>query len=352
MTLNEAVCAIRKLDKKAMEKTQHRLDNIIKPLDSLGLLERHLVQIAGITGSARFDLAKKAVVVFCADNGVVAQNITQSGQEVTAIVAENLTTNDTCVCAMARVVGADVIPVDIGIAREMNVSGLLNRKIALGTEDFTQRPAMTREQAVAALEVGINTAVDLQSQGYKMLATGEMGIGNTTSAAAMAAAFIGRPAEDVTGRGAGLSTEGLERKTAVVKRGLELHSPNPDDAVDVISKVGGYDIAGMAGLCIGGAVCGMPIILDGVISCVAALAACRISKEVRGFILPSHTSAEPAGGLIIKELDMRPPLEADMRLGEGTGAVATFPLYDMIAEVYARMVNFDDENMQAYEQLT
>lgn len=351
MTLEQALAGVRTLDRREMAETQKRLDSIIKPLGSLGLLERHLVQIAGITGAHQFDFKHKAIVVFCADNGVVAQNITQSGQEVTAIVAENLTTGDTSLCAMARVAGAQVVPVDIGIASDLKAPGLLRRKIAYGTADFSVEPAMTREQAVAAVEVGIGIAADLQGQGFTLLATGEMGIGNTASSAAVAAALLNLPAARVTGRGAGLSADGLARKITVIDAALALHRPDAGDALDVLGKVGGFDIAGMAGLCIGGAVYGVPVVLDGFISAVAALVACRLCPAVNDFILPSHLSTEPACGLIMDELGLAPPLHAEMRLGEGTGAVATFPLYDMMLAVYNEMVTFTDEAMQPYQPL-
>ena len=351
MRLEQALTAVRQVDEQSKLETQKRLDSIIKPLDSLGLLERHLVKIAGMTASHRFDFSNKAVVVFCADNGVVAQDITQSSQEVTAIVSENLATGDTCLCAMSRVAGARVIPVDIGIATDIDVPGLLRRKVAYGTRDFSRYPAMTRQQAEAALEVGIQLALELQAAGITMLATGEMGIGNTASSAAVAAVLLGLPPCETTGRGAGLSQEGLERKVAVIEKALELHRPNRNDALDVLAKVGGYDIAGMAGLCIGGAVCGIPVVLDGYISTVAALVASRLCPDVASFLLPSHLSPEPACGLVLRELGLEPLLHAGMRLGEGTGAVATFPLYDMILAVYNEMVTFADEDMEAYAPL-
>lgn len=349
MRLEEALGLIREPDEAAMGETKRRLDSIIHPLDSLGKLERHLVKIGGITGSADFDFSKKAVAVFCADNGVVAQGVTQSGQEVTAIVAENLTSGDTSVCAMGRIAGADIVPVDIGIAVDLPVKGLRQSKVAYGTRDFSVEPAMTREQAVAALEVGIGLALELKEGGYGLAATGEMGIGNTTSSAAMASALLDLPAEAVTGRGAGLPDDGLRRKIRVVEASIALHRPDRRDALDVLHKVGGLDIAGMAGFCIGGAVCGLPVVLDGVISCVAAATACSLNPLVRAYILPSHRSAEPAGRLLMESLRLDPLLDADMRLGEGTGAVATFPLYDMILEVYRTMVVFSDEQMEPYE---
>jgi len=349
--LEEALQNVRTLDREAMALTRKRLDSIIKPLGSLGMLEEHLVRIAGITAASRFDFSHKAVVVFCADNGVVDQGITQSGREVTAIVTENLATGDTCLCAMARVAGAQVLPVDIGVAAELTAPGILRRRVAAGTRDFSREPALRAGEVAQAIEVGIDLAGELRSLGFALVGMGEMGIGNTASSAAVAAALLDLPPEAATGRGAGLSAEGLARKIEVIRRALELHRPRRDDPLDVLAKVGGLDIAGMAGLCIGGAVYGVPVVLDGFISNVAALAACRLCPGARDFLLPSHLSAEPASTAVLAELGLRPPLQAGMRLGEGTGAVATFPLYDMILAVYNEMVTFAEEDMEAYRPL-
>ena len=350
MNLQEALRNILPPDQEAAVRAQIRLDNIIKPLGSLGKFESHLSKVAALIGTEKLDLRRKAVVVFCADNGVVAQGIAQSPQEVTSIVAQNLTTGETCCCLMAKVAGAEVIPVDIGIAADLDVPGLLARKIAYGTKDFSVEPAMTREQAIAAIEVGIELAGDLKKQGYQMLATGEMGIGNTTTSAAIAAAMLGVPAGAVTGRGAGLSSDGLRRKVEVVANALALHRPDPADPLDVLAKVGGFDIAGMAGLCIGGALHRIPVVLDGVISSVAAVIACALHPDVSAAILPSHVSAEPAGEMVLGHLGLDAPLHAGMRLGEGTGAVATFPIYDMVLQCYDHMVVFSDEDMDQYEK--
>lgn len=352
MNLQDALRAVREPDRSAMAAARLRLDGMMKPLGSLGALEDNWVKLAGITGREVPEVARKAVVVFCADNGVVAQGVSQSGQEVTRLVAENLTRGDTCVCAMARVAGALVVPVDIGVAGDTSaVPGILQRKVAFGTRDFSQQPAMERREARRAVETGIELAGDLKRQGVDLLATGEMGIGNTTTSAAVAAAMLGLPAETVAGRGAGLSDAMLDRKVRVIREALALHRPDPADALDVLSKVGGLDLAGMAGLCIGGAVHGVPVVLDGLISCVAALAACRMAPVVREYLLASHSPAEPAAGPVLEELALRPLLAADMRLGEGTGAVATFPLYDMMAELCRSMLTFTDGGMEPYHPL-
>ncbi|MGI6404506.1 MAG: nicotinate-nucleotide--dimethylbenzimidazole phosphoribosyltransferase [Oscillospiraceae bacterium] len=350
MNLSQALNSIKPPCQKSMEETHRQLDRILKPLDSLGQLESHLIKISGMTGSSYFDFSKKAVVVFCADNGVVEQGISQTGKEVTALVAKNLTLGQACVCHMARVAGADVIPVDIGIDSDQNIPGVLNRRIAKGTKDFTRQPAMTRQEATAALEAGIELAVELKEKGYRLLATGEMGIGNTTTSSALAAVLLGLPIRQVTGRGAGLSDEGLARKMKVIEQGIALHSPDPEDPLGLLSALGGFDIAGMAGLCIGCAVIGLPVVLDGLISCVSALLAVKLNPLIRHYLLPSHLSAEPAGAMLLERLELRPLLSAGMKVGEGTGAVATFPLYDMICSIYCNMPRFDDTTITPYQR--
>jgi len=350
MNLSQALNQIKPPCQQAMEEAQHHWDRVLKPLDSLGQLEKHLIKIAGMTGSSQFDLSKKAVVVFCADNGVVAQGISQTGKEVTALVAENFTKGQACVCHIAKIAGADVIPVDIGIDSDKSIPGVLDRKIAKGTKDFTREPAMTKQEATAALEVGVNLALELAEQGYRLLATGEMGIGNTTTSSALAAVMLGLPVRQVTGRGAGLSDEGLARKVAVIEKGIALHAPDPKDPLGLLSALGGFDIAGMAGLCIGCAAIGLPVVLDGLISCVAALLAVEFNPLVRHYLLPSHLSAEPAGALLLERLGLKPLLSAGMKVGEGTGAAATFPLYDMALSIYNDMPRFDDTVIVPYRR--
>ena len=346
MTLEEALTLLRdkRPDASAQGEAQARLDGLAKPLHSLGLLEDMVVKIAGITGSAELDLSKKCVVVFCADNGVVAEGVTQTGSEITALVAENLSKGITTVNRMAACAGAKVLPVDIGVARE--VKGPLCRKIAFGTKNLAVEPAMTRQQTTAALEVGIQLAGELKQEGFSILATGEMGIGNTTTSSAVLAALLQIPARQVTGRGAGLSTQGLERKIQVIEQALALHRPDPGDPLDVLSKVGGLDIAGMAGLFLGGGVYGIPVVIDGLISGVAALIAQRLAPGIEAYMLPSHQSAEPAGELVLSALGLTAPLRCGMCLGEGTGAVALFPLLDMVEAVYRETSTFAEISME------
>ena len=352
MTLEEVVRGIVPADQAAMEQARRRWDSIAKPLGSLGLLEEAVVRMAGITGSPNVDISRRAVVVMCADNGVVARGVTQTGQEVTAIVAENMSSGDTSVCAMARAANAQVVPVDVGVARPLAGARVVQRNIRRGTADMTLGPAMTRSEAERAVLVGVEVAQDLCAQGVNLLATGEMGIGNTTTSSAIAAVLLDRPVEDMTGRGAGLSSEGLQRKIAAIRTAIEVNRPDPADALDVLHKVGGLDIAGLAGVFLGGALCHVPVLVDGFISSVAALVAARLCPACKDYMLGSHASEEPASKLVLSELGLRPFLYAGMRLGEGTGAVAVMPLLDMGLAVYREMATFEDTKIEAYQPLT
>ena len=334
MTLDEAVKKVRPLDEKAMEGARKRWDSIAKPLHSLGELENMLTQIAGITGTPEVRVEKKAVVAMCADNGVVEEGVTQTGQEVTAVVAENFLEGTTTCCVMCRQCGAELFPVDVGMVTDTKVRTDL--KVAYGTRNMTREPAMTEE---------------LKEKGYQVLATGEMGIGNTTTSSAVAAVLLGKPVEDMTGRGAGLTSEGLVRKINAIKKAIALNNPDRSDAIDVLAKVGGLDIAGMAGVFIGGAALGMPVVMDGFISCVSALIAVKICPQVSDHIIASHVSKEPAAQLLLKELGKEAIIHAGMCLGEGTGAVALFPMMDLSCAVYNSMSTFGDINVEQYEEL-
>mgnify|MGYP002528094590 CR=1 FL=1 len=349
MTLKEAVKKIRPLDEKAMEGAKKRWDSIAKPLHSLGELENMLTQIAGITGTPDVRVEKKAVVAMCADNGVVEEGVTQTGQEVTTIVAENFLAGTTTCCVMCRQCGAELFPVDVGMVTDTKVR--TDHKVAYGTKNMTKEPAMTREQAIQGIEAGIAMAEELKGKGYQVLATGEMGIGNTTTSSAVASVLLKQPVEEMTGRGAGLTSEGLVRKINAIKKAIALNEPDPEDAIDVLAKVGGLDIAGMAGVFLGGAVYGIPVVMDGFISCVSALIAMRICPAARDYILASHVSKEPAAHLILENMGKEAIIHADMCLGEGTGAVALFPILDLAAAVYHSMSTFDDIHVEQYEEL-
>ena len=352
MTLQEVVSQIKPADQGVMAAARAHWDTVAHPLNSLGLLEDAVVRIAGASGTAAVDITKRAVVAMCADNGVVAEGVTQSGQDVTAIIAENMGRGTSSVCRMGRVAGADVVPVDIGVAVPVTVGKILQRNIRRGTADLAVEPAMSRAECERAILVGVEVVKDLVDQGYRLLATGEMGIGNTTTSAAGASVLLSREAEEVTGRGAGLSTEGLRRKVDAIRRGIAVNRPDASDPVDTVSKVGGLDIAGLMGVFLGGALYHVPVLIDGFISSVSALAAARLCPAALDYMLASHASNEPAGKMVLEALGLEPFLYARMCLGEGTGAVAVIPLLDMALAMYREMSSFSDINIDAYEHLT
>lgn len=349
MTLQETIDKIRPIDRKAATLAQKRWDSIGKPLHSLGKMETLVMQIAGITGSASVNIKKRALVPMCADNGVVAEGATQTGQEVTAIVAENFLTGDTSACVMCRQCGTDVFPVDVGMVSDTKVPRDL--KVMNGTRNMAKEPAMTREEAVRGIEAGIEMVRRLKEKGYTLIATGEMGIGNTTTSSAVASVLLDKPVEMMTGRGAGLSGEGLKRKIAAIQKAVSKNQPDPKDAIDVLAKVGGLDIAGMAGVFLGGAAMHIPVVIDGFISCVAALVAQRICPLVKDYMIASHVSKEPAASLILEALDKEAVLHGEMCLGEGSGAVALFPFLDMGIAVYESMSTFEEIKVDQYKEL-
>lgn len=348
MKLQEAVKKIVPLDKAAAEYSKKRWDSIAHPLHSLGKLEDMVVQIAGITGNPDVHVEKRVLVPMCADNGVVEEGVTQTGQEITALVAENFLQTKAASSIMCKSVGCDIFPVDVGVATDVSI---LNRKIAYGTKNMVKEPAMTREQAIQAIETGIEIAEMMKEKGYQVIATGEMGIGNTTTSSAIASVILELPVEAMTGRGAGLSTEGLNRKIHAIKKAVELHKPDKNDAIDVLSKVGGFDIGAIAGLFIGGAALHIPVLIDGVISATAALVAATICPLTKEYMLATHVSKEPAGKLLLEALGKEAPLHCDMCLGEGTGALNLFPLLDTGLAVYNGMSDFGNWGMEAYQHL-
>lgn len=348
MKINNKEYKITPVDKKAEALCQKRWDSIAKPLHSLGKMEDYLVQTAGIIGDANVKFDKKALIVMCADNGVVAEGVTQSEQNVTAIVSENFLSDKATAAILCRQTGAEIFPIDIGIAVDTKLE---NHKIAYGTRNMAKEPAMTREEAERAMEVGIQKVAELAGKGYKIIATGEMGIGNTTTSSALASYFLNEDVEKMTGRGAGLTSKALEKKIAVVRKAIEDYSPSFTDAVDALAALGGFDIAGLAGVFIGGSIYHIPIVMDGFISTTAALTATRICPECADYIMASHVSREPAAEKILAALGKEAALHCDMCLGEGTGAVTLFPILDLAVEIYEQMSTFEDIDIEAYVEL-
>ena len=345
--LMQLLASITPPDETARAAAHTHWASLAKPLGGLGALETMLEDAAALTGTAQFDFSRRAVAVLCADNGVVAQGVSQTDQSVTRTVAENLAARRTSVCRMAQAAHCDVLPVDIGIAGAP-VPGVRDCRISAGTADFTKGPAMTRAEAVEAIGRGISLTQQLAAEGYGLVATGEMGIGNTTTSSAVAAVLLAQPVQTMTGRGAGLSDAGLTRKVDTIRRGIACNSPDPADALDVLSKLGGFDIAGLCGMFLGGALAGMPVLMDGFISGVAALCAVRLCPAAGDALLASHVSAEPGAKAILEGLGLSAPLCAGLRLGEGSGAVMALPLLDMALAVYHSGHTFGALGIDAY----
>ncbi len=348
MELQKIIEKIEPLDETSRERSARKWNSIAKPLHSLGKLEDDVMKIAGMIRDENVRIDKKALVIMCADNGVVEEGVTQTGQEVTAIVAENFLKGNTSAAIMCKSAGVDICPIDIGMASDTKVPA---RKCAYGTRNMAKGPAMTRAQAEEAIFTGIQLVREKKEAGYQILATGEMGIGNTTTSSAVSSVLLGIPVEVMTGRGAGLTSAGLERKIQVIETAIELNRPEKEDPVDVLAKVGGYDLAGLAGVFLGGAYYQIPVVIDGFISAVAALTAAKLCGYAKDYMIASHVSKEPGMHLVLEALGLSPALTCDMCLGEGTGAVAFLPVLDMAVEVYQKMSTFSDIEIEDYEEL-
>jgi len=347
------------IDENIKKNTKSRWDSISKPLDGLGDFEIFIINVFAILGAEEVEEFKKALVIMCADNGIVCEGVTQCGQENTYLVAKLLGQNRSTASTMAGFAGVKCFPVDIGINSEECPEGVLDRKVRKGTNDFLKEKSMSEDEAVQAIETGICLMKKLKDEGYNLVATGEMGIGNTTTGTALLCALTDINPDDVVGRGAGLSDEGLARKKQVIKDGLKLHGLGHEDnsmsdtaeyALNALTSVGGLDIAAMAGLYIGGAIYGIPVVIDGLISAVAALVASRIMPESVNYMIPSHSGREKGTLLVLDELGLVPYINGDMALGEGTGALMAMPLFDMILDFFNKAVTFSEGNIEKYKR--
>ncbi|MBE5958626.1 MAG: nicotinate-nucleotide--dimethylbenzimidazole phosphoribosyltransferase [Lachnospiraceae bacterium] len=327
-----------------------RWDLVAKPLDSLGEFENITAKIGAIQGTVIPKIDKRAIIVMCADNGVVDEGISQSGREVTLAVAKSMGKGKSSVCKMADVCGADVIPIDVGIDCDEAIEGVINKKIRRGTRNFAITPAMEMEEMYKAIRVGIDIVGDCKKKGYTILGTGEMGIGNTTTSTCVAAALLQIKAKEIVGRGAGLSDEGLMKKEKIIDETIMKYNLYEADPINVLAHAGGFDIAALVGVIIGGAIHRIPIVLDGIITAVAALVAVRILPQTANYIIPSHLGKEPSMRKIYEEIGLNGIIHANLALGEGTGAVMMFPLLDMIMNVYKDQTTFDEIEVEQYRR--
>ena len=335
-------------DENARTTAKRRWDSLAKPLGSLGIFEEMIAKRAARKGSADVHLDDRRLLVFCADNGVVCQGVTQCESSVTGKVAVALAENRSSVSPMASCANCRVIPVDVGILDFPGHPGVLNRRIRNGTDDLSLGPAMTRSECLAAMEAGAALAMENAADGADVLLIGEMGIGNTTSAAAVSCALLGLDPASAAGRGAGLSNDGVRRKRKAIARALDLNRPDPNDPADVLTKVGGLDLASMCGAYLGAAACNTPAVIDGYISAVAALCALRMCPTAEKALFPSHSSGEQNGAGLLEALGLKAPIHAEMRLGEGSGAVCLLPLLDMALSLYNSGQSFDRLGIEAY----
>ena len=330
----------------AAEQAKKRWDSVAKPLHSLGRLEDMVVKIAGVQGTPDVRIDRRCALVFCGDHGVVRQGVSQSESGVTALVARSIAEGTGNINLMADPARADVFAIDMGMLEP--VPGTYDRRTGSGTADMTQGPAMTADQAARAVRAGMDLMEDMKRQGYRIAVIGEMGIGNTTAASAVAAVLLGMPVSDVTGRGAGLSDAGLARKVRAIEQAIRLNRPDPSDPMDVLAKLGGFEIAGMAGAFLGGHRCGIPTVTDGMIPAVSALIACRICPEAVSSILAGGVSREPCERMVLDSLGLESVIDARTALGEGTGGVMLLPLLDMALRVYHGPHTFRALGMDAY----
>lgn len=339
--LEQTVSRIGAANEAAKQAAAHKLDRLTKPPGSLGKLEEIARQIAGITGELNPDLSKKAVVVMAGDHGVCAEGVSAFPAEVTPQMVMNFLNGGAAVNVLARHTGADVVCVDIGVNAELSHPGLVSRKVKMGTDNMAVGPAMSREEAVRAIAVGIDIVNGLAERGYRMFATGEMGIGNTTPSSALLVALTGTDVETAVGRGTGIGDEGMGRKRDVIRQSLEVNRPDAGDPLDVLAKVGGLEIAGLVGVILGAAVNRCPVVVDGFISSAAALVASRLAPLAAPYMIPSHLSQEQGHRVLMGHIGLRPILQMDMRLGEGTGAVMAFPVVEAAMKLMNEMATFE-----------
>lgn len=337
--LDALVRAVAPLDRGAMTAAETYQARLAKPPGSLGRLEEITIQLAGITGRVHNALNKKQLLVFAADNGVVAEGVSSAPQSVTKQQTINLMRGKTGAAVLAKHFGCGLTVCDVGVNADIYESTVLNRKIAYGTQNICTGPAMTREQTLQAILTGAEIARTVDAD---VIGVGEMGIGNTTTSSAVLAVLLGADVEAVTGRGGGITEESFRKKKAVIRTAIEVNRPDRDDVVGVLSKVGGFDLAAMCGAFLGAAAARQPAVIDGLISAAAALCAVRLCPNVRGYLVPSHTSFEIGYRLAMEAMDLRPLFDLGMRLGEGSGCPLAFQVLDAACAVINDMATFDE----------
>lgn len=346
MSLIESICKnIYPLDTRFMEQAQARQDRLIKPQGSLGKLEDISIQLAGIYGSKYFDTTKKIVLSFACDHGVYEEGVAPNNQNITLLQSMNFPKKINGVGTISKFVGSDVQLIDVGINCDEPIEGVIDCKIRKSTSNMAKGPAMTRQEAIRAIEIGIEMSEKYIQEDYKVIGIGEMGIANTTPSAAIISVIAGCDPQEVTGMGAGLKKELLQHKAQVIRTAIEINQPNPTDGIDILQKVGGFEIGSMAGVILGCSANRVPVVLDGFISYAAALIAVNINPRCKAYMIASHYSAEPGAKKALELLGLDPFLKMDMRLGEGSGAALAFNMIEAANYVYKNMLTFDEVDM-------
>lgn len=342
MNLKKIIDGIEDVDKEVIEKALNRVNDLAKPPKSLGELENIAVKFAGITGKVKNTIDKKAIIIFSADNGIVEEGVASTPQIVTLIQSINFIKGKTGVAALAKENGTELKVIDVGINSEKTIKGIINKKIRKGTFNIAKGPAMSKEECLKAIIIGIEAVKECKDQGFDIVGVGEMGIGNTSTSSAVIMSLLDISAEDGVGMGAGLTLEGFNRKKAVIERAIKLNKPNKDDVIDVLSKVGGFDIAAMVGAYLGAAYYKIPIVIDGFISVVAALAAYQLNNKVRDYMFPSHLSREKGYKLAMDKLALEPMMNLNMALGEGSGCPIAFSIISFALAMMNNMATFKE----------
>ena len=339
--LTKTIEMIKPLDKKAMAEAQARQDRLTKPQGSLGRLEELSIQLAGIQGKTIPQIKDKAVIVMAGDHGVVAEGVGNWPKEVTAQMVYNFLRGGAGINVIARQVGARIIVVNIGVASKLEPHPqLLSRKIASGTQNMARGPAMSQKQTIQAIETGIEIVATEVAKGLDIVGTGDMGIGNTTTSSAICAVMTGRSVSEVTGRGTGIADRQLQHKIEVIERAIAVNHPDPEQPLEVLARVGGFEIGGLVGVMLGAGAHRIPVVIDGFISGAAALIATALAPRLRGYLIAAHVSAEAGHKLMLRHLHLKPLLDLKMRLGEGTGAALGIFLCETAARVLAEMATF------------
>lgn len=339
--LKQTISNIQPLDQKAMEEARTRQDNLTKPQGSLGQLELLSIQVAGIQGTSRPKIDHKVIFTLAGDHGVTEEGVSAYPSEVTPQMVYNFIRGGAGINVLARHVGARVVVADLGVASVLAPhQGLKDKKIAMGTRNMVKGPAMSREEAIRSIEAGIELVEEELNDGIDLLGTGDMGIGNTTPSSAITASITGADVEAVTGKGTGLDDEGWRRKVKIIQKALEINCPDPEDAMDVLSKVGGFEIGGITGVILAGAKYKIPVVIDGFISGAAALIAASLAPQVKPYLIASHQSVEQGHQIILRHLGLKPLLNLDLRLGEGTGAALGIGLVEASLKVLNEMATF------------